>query len=116
MSKQAKRDIALILILLAVCAAAYFAVSASRTQGNTCEITVAGKLFGSYPLSQNAVIDVNGLCTVEIKDGAVCVRDSTCANKICAAHSPINLGGEAIICLPNAVAVRVLGGDADFVV
>ncbi|MBR5746540.1 MAG: NusG domain II-containing protein [Clostridia bacterium] len=116
MSKQAKRDIALVIILLALCAAAYFAVSDSRTKGNSCEITVSGERFGVYSLAADRTVDVNGLCTVEIKDGKVRVASSSCANKTCVSHNPVNLGGEAIICLPNAVVVRVLGGEADFVV
>ena len=116
MSKQAKRDIVLVLALLALCAAAYFAVSASRTEGKTCEITVADEVFGRYELSREQTVDVKGLCTVEIKDGSVSVVSSACPNKTCVSHRPVSRGGEAIICLPNAVVVRVLGGEADFVV
>lgn len=116
MSKQAKRDIVLVLALLALCAAAYFAVSSSRTEGNICEITVSGEVFGRFPLAREKAVDVNGLCTVVIKDGAVYVASSTCPNKTCVSHRAISRGGEAIICIPNAVVVRVLGGEADFVV
>lgn len=42
-----------------------------------------------------------------VKDGAVSVTESSCGDKICVRTGKISRSGEAIICVPNRVAVTI---------
>ena len=78
------------------------------------QIKVNGKLFGTYPLSGDGEIDVDGLLTVVIRDGQVSVTGSNCRNHLCEKHSPVSLSGSTIVCLPQGVVIRITGdGEVD---
>lgn len=59
-----------------------------------------------YPLSKNAVYEVQGaigITKIQVQDNKVRITDSPCPNKTC-----INQGwGTTLICLPNNVVVSV---------
>ena len=115
MNKTVFRDAILIVSILALSASLFFIFYAGRSAGISFEITVNGKLYGTYPLDTDMTIDVDGLCTVQVKNCAVSVTDSTCSGKDCVHHKPVSTAGERIICLPNGVVIRVLGEGVDFV-
>ena len=76
-------------------------------------VTVDGEEYGTYPLSEDAEVEIrtgkNGeqLNRLVIKDGVAYVETATCPDGICAAHKPISRDGESIICLPHKVVVAV---------
>lgn len=108
-----KRNIILIAAALAASAVLFAVFYGGRTAGVSFEITVNGKLYGTYALDRDATVDVDGHCTVEVKNGAVSVVSSDCPGKDCVHHKPVNMSGDRIICLPNGIVIRVLGGDVD---
>ncbi|MBO4421828.1 MAG: NusG domain II-containing protein [Clostridia bacterium] len=117
MNKTVLRDVILIITLLAVSASLFLIFNAKKGAGRSFEITVNGRLYGTYPLDADRVIDVDGLCTVEVKDGSVSVTDAACPGKQCVHSRPIRKSGERIICLPQGVVIRVSGeADADFII
>lgn len=116
MNKTVLRDVILIVSVLAISAVLTAVFCGGKTAGQSFEITVNGKLYGTYPLDKDATIDVDGLCTVEVKNKTVSVIDSTCTGKDCVHHRPIKLSGERIVCLPNGVVIRVTGDGVDAVI
>lgn len=59
---------------------------------------------GVYPLNKYGA-DME----VEIKNGAVSIRRSSCANQTCVHMSPVKNAGAIIVCIPNRVSVKVKG-------
>ncbi|MBQ9747022.1 MAG: NusG domain II-containing protein [Clostridia bacterium] len=107
---RARNDIIFIAVLLAaVCAVGllYFFV---RAEGDTVAVTVNGKLFAEYPLSEDRTVEIrmgDNLNILVIKDGEAYVSEASCPDGICAAHKPISRDGETIVCLPNKVVVSI---------
>ena len=113
MNKYLLKNIILIAAILAVSAVLFAVFYGGRSAGETFEITVNGKLYGAYRLDKDAEIDVDGHCTVQVKDGAVSVISADCPGKDCVHHKPISKSGERIICLPNGIVIRITGDGVD---
>lgn len=116
-------DILFIGILLSVCAVGMLYLFVFRAGGNTVRVTVDGKLYGVYSLTQDTVRDIESgdgqLNRLIIRDGKAYMESATCPDGICVAHNPIFRDGESIICLPNKVVVTVItedGADAPDIV
>ena len=117
-----KADIALFFIILIIgLAVSYFTFTGSQA-GDQVKITVAGQLYGTYPLNEDREIEVaqNGhLNNIIIKDGVVSMASSDCKNQICVNTRPISHTKDSIVCLPNKVMVvieaRNGGGDVDVI-
>jgi len=62
------------------------------------KITVDGKVFGTYLLSE---------------EGTVSMESADCPDQICVHHQRIKRSGESIICLPNKVVVSIEGGGEE---
>jgi hypothetical protein len=103
------------VIFLVVCAAligAFFIFhkAVSPVSGEEVIIEVENKAFGSYHLSENRVIKVNGILgtsTVVIKDGEVYMKESPCPNKVCIHMGKISDVNETIVCIPNRIYITV---------
>lgn len=112
--KKKRNDIIFIAVLLiAVCVAA-LVMFIMKTEGNTVVVTVDGKIFGEYPLSENTEVKIkngDGYNILVIKDGKADVTEASCPDGICSNHRPIENNGESIICLPNKVVVEVKTQD-----
>ena len=117
-TKQQKNrnDIILIVCLVLVAALSMLYLFVLRDNGDTVKVTVDGKLYKEYPLSQNIIEDI---CVGEnrnrlvINDGKAYVETATCPDGICVDHSPIYRNGQSIVCLPNRVVVTVVKGEAN---
>ncbi len=73
-------------------------------------------LFTEVPLHEDARIAVPGSLgesIVEVHSGAVFMRHSPCANKLCVHTGKIGRSGECILCLPNRVSVVISSRRAD---
>ena len=139
-----KADIILLIVLLALGLAA--SVVLARTgAGSPSDAKVViksgGEIFGRYPLSEDAEIDVpapSGIKygspksshlsgkddsthytyynIVTIKGGSVTVSSASCKNQVCVKHGSISKSGESIVCLPNRLIVTIedkSGGEYD---
>lgn len=93
---------------------AAFAVRASSPDARARAIVlVAGTEKAELPLEQNAVATFSGAegpITVEVRDGAVAVTRSTCAQHVCVAAGWKHRSGDMIACVPNELLVRVAAG------
>ncbi|MGE5574203.1 MAG: NusG domain II-containing protein [Bacteroidota bacterium] len=122
-----RADIILAIVIVAV--AAVFV--AGRSLGLDTDQGAAGarkvvielnsKHFRTVPFSQ-----VTGVMTVDVPagrghtvaveiagDGRARVSDSDCPDKVCVRTGWIERPGEAIVCLPNRVVVKIQGGPRD---
>ena len=71
------------------------------------KITVDGKVFGTYLLSEDRTVSVNETNIVLITEGTVSMESADCP------HQRIKRSGESIICLPNKVVVSIEGGGEE---
>ena len=84
-----------------------------RGEGDKVVVTVDGKEFGTYSLSEDVRVEIRTgarkeeLNILVIKDGQAYVETATCPDGICAGHKPISREGESIVCLPHKVVITV---------
>lgn len=111
-----KKDILLIVVLLAAGLIGLLAVRAAQSgAGATVEITVDGEVYGDYDLDKDQTIEIKndlGYNKVVIADGTVDVTDADCRDKICVNHAKISKDNETIICLPHKLVVEIKGGSS----
>ena len=73
-------------------------------------VSVNGIEKERYPLSEDVLFLVNteyGENVVEIKDGVCFVRSADCPDRLCVKQGGISRTGEAIICLPHRLTVKI---------
>ena len=112
-----KADLILFVILLLLGAGlSVFSYAAGRDAAGSVVITVAGEVYGTYDLAtdREIVIERDGHTNkVIINQGRVQMESASCHNQLCVNQGEIDRAGEAIICLPNRVVVRITGKEAD---
>lgn len=115
-----KRDIIIIAVFLVVALTGLMAVKLFAPKGNItyADIYVNETLYEAVPLNQDTVITIDQgdgkVNHIEVKDGAIFMADSTCADHLCVTQgkmSPENYEKRPmlnwIICLPNRVTVEL---------
>ena len=104
---------ALVLAAAAALALAFLLPHGGREQV-TVEIRRDGVLVESFPLSQDRRITVEGDYTnvIVAEDGAVWVESSTCPGEDCVHSGKVTRPGRSVVCLPNRVEIRLVGGNA----
>ena len=119
-----KADIILLIIILAVGIPLSVLSLTAGTTGDRVEISLNGRVCGTYPLHEDRVIEVtkDGHTNhITIKDGQVSMSYSTCRNQVCVNTGAISQTKDVIVCLPNRVVVEIIsseegkGGDADVI-
>lgn len=113
-----KSDIILIAVLAVVSVfTAWYAWNAG-SGGTTVRVQADGKVYGTYDLSKDQVIDIDtslGHNQLTIKDGKAYMSEASCPDKYCMnqykSSGGIDESNETIICLPNKVIVSVEGED-----
>ena len=105
-----KGDILLIACVLLI-ALLPFALRRSGSGGAYAVVYVGSEVYGSYPLQDDAQIDIaqedGSVNRVRIEGGRVSMAYSTCKNQICVLHEAVSQQDEWIVCLPNRVSVTV---------
>ena len=115
-----KRDIIIIVVFLAIAVIglAAFRFLAPKGSVTYADIYVNDSLYEVVPLNENAVITVDQgdgkINYVEVKNGSIFMRDSTCADHLCVQQGemdPDNYESRPmlnwIICLPNQVTIQL---------
>lgn len=79
-----------------------------------------GQLIMTVALEQSREFPVEGdYCNVvTVRDGQIAITDSDCPGQDCVHSGAIHSPGRSLVCLPNALEIRVISGqsDVDFVV
>lgn len=93
------------------------AVHAASAVAPASIVTITGPSGTSeVPLAADAELHVAGLdgeVVVVIEHGAAHVEDSSCPDRVCVRSGAISGSGEAIVCIPNGVTVRIGGERSD---
>jgi len=97
-------DVILIFFLLIIAVFMLFLIK-DDISAKHVEISFHNKFVASVPLDKDRIIDINEGIVVEIKDGKVRIKESTCKNKYCVKQGWSNRF--PIICIPNEVSVVI---------
>ena len=108
-NKRFLRDTVLIASIAAVALMIFAATRLMRHAGGTVEVRLGGKLYAEQPLYKDTTLDIDGLCILRIENGEAYIESAICRNQLCVRHRPISRGGEAIVCLPSGVTVKITG-------
>lgn len=100
-----------VIIIFAVVFSIIFKIVFSK-QGDRVDISVDGKLYGSYSLDTDTEVDIvdhNGTVTnvLIIKNHTADMVEATCPDKLCIKQKAISKDNESIVCLPNKVIATV---------
>lgn len=108
-----KRDIILIIVILALALAGYGLMTLRKKTGDQLQITVDGQVYGVYNLDEDQTIEIGSTNICQIKDGKATMIWAECKDQICVHHKPIDSSGGSIVCLPNGVFLSVLDDGKD---
>ena len=113
MKELKKKDIVLIIVILAVALAAYFFHEFIGTAGaGSVTVKVNGEIEGVYSLGEDQEIEINGGTNLlVIKNAKADMAEADCPDKLCVNQKPVSKNGESIICLPNKVIVEVSSSE-----
>lgn len=116
-----KGDIlAVVLVIALAVATVFFFLPDGKTDASVAEIYQDGQRIMILDLSKDQTVSVDGRYhnTVTVSGGKVAITASDCPGEDCVHSGAIHTPGRSIVCLPNAVEVRVVGqsADVDFVV
>ncbi len=107
--KRYRSDLTLILPLIGVTLVLFAVFSFVSRPGMYANVTVNGVRFGVYRLDTDCEIDVNGTNRLVIENGTIRMEEADCPHKSCVARGAISRQGQMIVCLPNGVAVTIIG-------
>ncbi len=111
--RHVRNDILLVAALLLLAAAGAIYLFLFRQSGDMVKVTVDGKVYGEYLLSQDRTEEIYTGVSGEqrnrlvIHAGKAFVETANCPDKICANHRAIFRDGESIVCLPHRVVITV---------
>ncbi len=107
-----KKDIILLMILLAVSIVLVLWLLFSKKQGNKIIVEQNGTVIYELSLENEGtyfVQDGEFINELVIKDGEAFMSHANCKDLICVNHRPISKVNETITCLPHKLVVYVVG-------
>ncbi|MDV4149520.1 NusG domain II-containing protein [Clostridium sp. AL.422] len=112
-----------VLMLLSFLPEILLGASVGKGFNNTyAEITVAGKLYKTVPLSEHKGEETIELSTdlgtniIKIKDNEIGIIEADCPDKVCMNPEHIEKPGQSLVCLPNKVMIEIKGMADDDVI
>ena len=108
-----------LVVVLAVFVAVCF-IPKNSSDPVQAEIYQDGELVTILPLGEDTTLQISGKYTnmITVADGKIAITASDCPGEDCVHSGAIHTSGRSIVCLPNAVEVRVTAQTSavDFVV
>lgn len=93
------------------------AVRAATASAPSSTVGIAGPSGTSevslFAESELHVAGLDGQVVVVVKDGTARVVDSSCPDRVCIRSGAIAHPGDAIVCIPNGVTLRIGGERRD---
>ncbi len=109
-------DLLALALVLALAAALAFALAVQAAPAAaTVQIYLDGRLAAELPLNRDTVYHADGRYhnTITIRDGTVAVTASDCPGGDCTRSGAVSAAGRSIVCLPNRMELRLVGGASD---
>ncbi len=108
--KRNKLDIFLIIGLILIAIISWVVIdNFVLKEGDSVQIVVDGKVTNSFPLNEDYIYSVkNDENRIIIKDNQVYMEDANCRDRLCVKQGKISKAGEAIICLPHKLVVKIV--------
>lgn len=112
--KQWKRDVLLIVIVLAFSALLWFAFRPGAA-GAYAVVSIRGAETARYPLAEDLTVTLGDEAynILTISGGEAFISDANCGDHTCIHTGRISLEGEQIICLPHELVIEIVGGEAN---
>jgi hypothetical protein len=111
-------DLLLVFLLLMVAGLLFIRGRYGEIEGRAV-LLISDEGTRSFSLDEKRSVGVEGplgITWVEIRPGMARVMNSPCKGKVCMKGGWVKREGEVIVCIPNHVEVRILGGtDLDAV-
>jgi len=105
--KKNDKILIIVVIIIALILFLFYNITGKK-EAASITIKVDGKLQGTYSLSEDQLIEINGGTNLlQIKDGKADMIEADCPDKLCVNQKAISKNKENIICLPNQVIVEV---------
>ena len=120
-----KLDFVIIAVLMILSFLPEILLGASVGKGfnNTyAEITVAGKLYETIPLSAHKgeeIIELKtdlGINIIKITDNKIGIIEADCPDKVCMNPKHIEKPGQSLVCLPHKVMIEIKGMAEDDII
>lgn len=83
-------------------------------EGEILEVSKDGQVIAKLKLSEDQIYTTpDGKNTLKIQDGVVSMIEADCPDQLCVHTKPLTNSSGAIVCLPNRVALRILGKEEE---
>ena len=107
-----KRDIILVLVMLAVAMMALLIINYGvKKKGTYAVVKVDGQELYKLELDKDTTVDVagyqGGLNRIEVKAGKISMTEADCPDELCVKTGKISRTGETIVCLPHRVVIEI---------
>lgn len=104
-----KRELVLGICICIAAGILLFLFSSGRNQEySAIRITVDGKEYGEYNLSEDQEIKIGDTNICRIEAGTVKMIYADCPDQLCIHQKPVDENGGVIICLPNKVVIEAI--------
>lgn len=103
---------AVIIGLILFCSIAALYIMSRSGGGSQTAVIRCGDVRCELSLDKDGVFRFDGIdAEFEVKDGRIRLIKASCPDKICEKTGYIGSSGQSIICVPNKIAVAVVGSD-----
>mgnify|MGYP004625089811 FL=1 len=110
-----KKDIILGIGIIAVALLMLLFMQINRgEEGNRIQVTLDGKVYGTYSLEKDQVIEIEEgsfYNKIRVEDGKAYMEEAKCPDGYCEEQGKISRHTQTIVCLPHKLVVEVLESD-----
>ena len=112
-----KKDLMLGAGIIVIALAMLLVMQLTRgEEGNQIQVTLDGKIYGTYSLSKDQTIEVKDgdfYNRIRIEDGKAYMEEANCPDGYCEEQGKISGHTQTIVCLPHKLVVEVLENESD---
>ncbi len=110
-------DIVVILSLVVIsCSVIFLSFAYSKQSGRSALVNVNGKPTATLKLETPTRLEVTGpvgITVVEVDEKGAFISESPCPHHYCIRMGHARIKGQTIVCVPNGVSLRIIGGDGE---
>ena len=112
-----KKDLILGAGIIVIALAMLLVMQLTRgEEGNQIQVTLNGKIYGTYSLSKDQTIEVKDgdfYNRIRIEDRKAYMEEANCPDGYCEEQGKISGHTQTILCLPHKLVVEVLENESD---